>query len=309
MSDKPARDEKPASGGKKRGLGRGLAALIRDTDVETTGHGDASVDAVPLDSITFNPLQPRQSFSQGSLEELTQSILQHGVLQPLLVRRRDDHHELIAGERRLRAARAAKLERVPIIVVDADDSEALALALIENLQREDLTVLEEAHAYQVLTDQFGLTQEQVALRVGKARATVANAMRMAGLPDDVKALIASGDLSTGHAKVLAGLSSVTEQMFLAQRVASEGMTVRALEKLAEKSRRVPRKPRVKKPDIPDAHLAHILDALHKFFGTRVRVTPSVTLANGKKRKGSIEIDFYSNEELDRILDLLGLTES
>lgn len=294
---------------RKRGLGRGLGALIKDTPDSETSAGGENTLTIRVDAIAFNPLQPRQKIDEGALEELAASVRERGVLQPLLVRRKADRVELIAGERRLRAARAAGLKEVPVIMIDAGDTDTLELALIENIQREDLNVVEEADAYHLLSDKYSLTQEQIADRVGRARASVANVMRVNGLPKEIRTLILAGALSAGHAKTLAGVATAKAQIQLGTHAARAGLSVRALEKLIEKAGRPKRKPRAKKFDLPADHLNYVHELLQGFFGTAVRVTPSVTLANGKKRRGTIEVDFHSNEELDRILDLLGLSES
>lgn len=293
----------------KRGLGRGLGALIKDVAQEDGMEpASAGVQTVPLSSIETNPLQPRKSMDNAALGELADSIRTNGVLQPLLVRRKGSGYELIAGERRLRASDAAGLDEVPVIVRDADENSSLALALIENLQREDLNIIEEAEGYQSLADRFDMTQEQIAERVGKARPTVANAMRLLALPDEVKRLLAGDGLSAGHAKVLQGLEIPEEQLVYGRLAVKDGLSVRALEKLVARATRVPRKPRAQRPDIDRTHLADLTDRLHRHFGTSVRVTPSRTLANGKKIKGTLEIDFHSNDELTRILDVIGVHE-
>ena len=228
------------------------------------------------------------------------------MLQPLLVRSVGGDYELIAGERRLRAAVAAGLAEVPVTVMDAADRDALELALTENLQREDLNIMEEAAGYQALADNFSLTQEEIAARIGKARASVTNALRLLTLPEQVKGMLRGGQLAAGHAKVLLGTDIPEEQSLFAQRVLDENLSVRQLEKLIEKVKRTPRKPRVTRSDMPATHTADLSDKLQGFFGTRVHLTPSRTYANGKKARGMIQIEFYSNEELDRILELLGL---
>lgn len=296
---------------KKKGLGRGLGALIKEDPTATADAGDSgngNPRRVPLDQIRANRWQPRHAFDEQSLTELVASVREHGVLQPLLVRAGADGFELIAGERRLRAAREAGLADVPVIVTDADDEESLALALIENLQREDLNIIDEAEGYRTLADQFGLTQEQIAQRVGKARATVANALRMLALPAELRQLVSDGALSLGHAKVLLGVEIAEEQIRFGQLAATEGISVRELERRIEKTHRAPRRPRVSRSDVPQDHLRYLSDRLHGLFGTSVRIQPSKTYANGKKGKGSIEIDFYSNEELDRVLGILGMVE-
>lgn len=298
------------------GLGRGLGALIKETPTPEEGAGSAAqagITTVPTNHVHKSPWQPRRHFAPEALDELVRSVHERGVLQPLLVRRltpRDEteEFELIAGERRLRAAQEAEVEEVPVIIMDVSDGEALELALVENLQREDLNIIEEAEGYAALADTFHLTQDEIAQRVGKARTTVANCLRLLGLPDSIKQLLAEGQLSAGHAKVLLGVEIPEEQALLARRTAKEGLSVRVLEQLVARHRGTPKKPRTEKPDIPADHLKYLVDRLHQHLGTSVRVTPCKTLANGKKSKGSIEIDYYSNEELDRLLQLLGLTE-
>ncbi|MBM4144297.1 MAG: ParB/RepB/Spo0J family partition protein [Lentisphaerae bacterium] len=296
----------------KHGLGRGLGALIKDGTTEAAAAGAEAAGAkgdarrVPVSAIRRSSLQPRRRFDDQSLAELTASIRQRGVLQPLLVRPAGDGYELIAGERRLRASLAAGLPDVPVLVIRAADGEALETALVENLQREDLNVMEEAEGYQVLTERFGLTQEEVAARVGKARASVANTLRLLALPPEIRRLTAEGALSAGHAKILAGLEIEQEQLAYARRVLKENLSVRNLEKLVERARRAPRKPRASRDDIPASHIADLSDRLHRHFGTSVRLQSCRTMADGKTLPGSVAIDFYSSDDLDRILDKLGV---
>ncbi len=292
------------------GLGRGLGALIKDVaPAEPAAETAAGITQIPIDKIHKSPWQPRQHITSEALEDLTHSIREHGVLQPLLVRRVGDHYELIAGERRLRAAQNTELKQLPVIVMDASDREALELALIENLQREDLNLIEEAEGYRALGDKFKMTQEQIAQRVGKGRATVANALRLLDLPDKVKRLITENQLSAGHAKVLLGLEIAKEQEILAQRTIKEGLSVRTLERIVNRLKKAPKKHRAEKSDIPESHLQYLLERLHQHLGTSIRIAPCKTLTNGKKIKGTIEIDYYSNDDLDRLLVLLGLTEN
>jgi ParB family chromosome partitioning protein len=293
---------------KHGGLGRGLGALIKDTPIAEDAK-DGGVARVPAAEVRPSPFQPRRVFREEELDDLVTSVRERGVLQPLLVRRAETGYELIAGERRLRAARAAGLETVPVIVLDVPDREALELALVENLQREDLNVIEEAEGYQALTDQFNLTQEQVAGRVGKARASVANALRLLDLPDTVRAALAAGQIAPGHGKVLLQVAIPKEQEILALRVIQESLSVRALEQIVQKLNRPARKKRASRQDLPEEHLRDLTDQLHRLLGTAVRIRSSRTLANGKKAKGSIEIDFHSNDELDRLLALLGVAET
>ncbi len=293
---------------KHQGLGRGLNALIKD-DIDTQADAAANTGVlyISADKIRKNPFQPRRLFEKDALEDLKRSISEHGVLQPLLVRTIPNGYELIAGERRLTAAVEAGLKDVPVIVMEAADNESLELALVENLQRENLNVLEEAEGYQALIAKFKMTQDQISERVGKARASVTNALRILNLPDEVKSMIASGALTAGHAKVLSGLEIAEEQIIYARKAANDNLSVRNLETLIRKNIRVPRKPRVSRDDMPKSHVAQLSDALHTHFGTAVRITPCRTYANGKKSKGSVEIDFYSNEDLDRILEILGVS--
>ncbi len=296
----------------KKGLGRGLGALIKDeSDTSesaetTTPSMNPGVQTVAVDRIARSRLQPRQSFDDTALNDLTASVKEHGVLQPLLVRPAADGYELIAGERRLRAAMGAGLPSVPVIVINATDGASLEIALIENLQRENLNPIEEAEGYRELADDFNLTQEEIATRVGKARASIANAMRLLALPDEVRAMLIDRRLSTGHAKALLTLEIPQEQMLLARRVVNEGLSVRSLEKTIRRTITTPSRPRAARPDIPLAHLRYLSEKLHAHFGTGIRIQPCRTFANGKKGKGCIEIDFFSNDDLDRVLALLGL---
>lgn len=294
--------------GKQKGLGRGLDALIKDgtTKREELEAGKAAgAQRVAISQVVVSPWQPRSVFDSDALGELVESVKVHGILQPLIVREVDDKLELIAGERRLRAAEAAGLNRVPVMVIEASDEKALQLALIENLQREDLNPIEEAEGYALLQKQFGLTQEQVAEQVGKARASVANALRMLDLSDVIRKQVSTGLLSVGHAKVLLGASSSVDRERLATQAIKEGLTVRALERLVKRLGLPSKKPRAEKSDLPVDYLKNLTDDLHRLFGTQVRISPSKTLANGRRVKGSLEIDYHDNDELDRLLQLIG----
>lgn len=299
------------------GLGRGLGALIKEnspakpvaTPPAEKGSKDHGITQIPIRQIQKSPWQPRRHFDAAALADLVASVREHGVLQPLLVRRVKSGYQLIAGERRLRASQEAELKEVPVIVMEVSDREALEITLIENLQREDLNPIEEAEGFQSLADQFSLTQEQIAERVGKRRATVANSLRLLSLSDPVKKAIADNRLSVGHAKVLLGLEIPREQEQLAQRVIKEALSVRALEKIVENLRKAPRRPRVETPDIPATHLQHLTEQLHQRLGTSVRLTSNRTLGNGKKLPGRIEVDFYSTDDLDRLLIMLGISDN
>lgn len=306
--------------GKRQAMGRGLDMLIKDGStakkkattkkapvkaVPTANDAGSGVQEVPTSKVTPSPWQPRKVFDAESLTELIESVKIHGVLQPMLVRQVGSKFELIAGERRLRAAQAALKKTVPVIVIEASDEKALEIALIENLQREDLNPIEEAEGYSLLQKKFNLTQEKVAERVGKARASVANALRLLELPESIRKYIAEGLLSVGHAKVLLSLDSEKEIEVLARKAIKEGMSVRVLEKLVKKLTRPPKKPRAEKSDLPNDYLQTLTDELHQFLGTSIRISPSKTLANGKKVKGSLEIDYHDNDELDRLLNIMG----
>jgi ParB family chromosome partitioning protein len=303
--------------GKHIGLGRGLDALIKDgttakkqatTKPETRqpdSEAGTGVREVPVSSVTASPWQPRSAFDEEALSELVESIRMHGVLQPLLVREVGSKFELMAGERRLRGAQAAQLKTVPVIVIEAGDEKALEIALIENLQREDLNPIEEAEGYALLQKKFNLTQEEVARQVGKARASVANSLRLLELPDAIRKHVAEGLLSAGHAKVLLSVDSDKQKSALAKRCIKQGLSVRALEKTVRRLGLPPRKPRAEKADLPGDYLHSLSDGLHQFFGTSVRITPTRTLTNGRKVKGTLEVDFHDNDELDRLLSRIG----
>ncbi|MDD2455038.1 MAG: ParB/RepB/Spo0J family partition protein [Kiritimatiellae bacterium] len=287
------------------------AALPPDAAVLTSTVDTAhTVFDVPAAEISRSPWQPRQSFDEDALRELAESIKANGVIQPLVCRKNSaGRYELIAGERRLRAAIEAGVAKVPVVLVDAEDRRAAEMAIIENIQRQDLTVIEEAEGYHTLAESFSLTQQEVADRVGKARASVANALRLLELPDEVKQLVGSGLLSTGHAKVLLGLTDVTEQTLLGRKCVTEDLTVRSLEKVIRRRKAAAGGDdarRAGKPDLPESYVRDLCDRLHKHFGTAVRLSSGLTHANGKHTKGVLEIDFYDNDDLDRMLNLLGI---
>lgn len=303
---------------RKKGLGRGLGAIINDgvsaaakqqpteasTPVDPTA---AVVRQIEVERIKANEWQPRSHFDEAALAELADSIRVHGILQPLLVRGKPDGFELLAGERRLRAAGLAGLTRVPVIVMEAGDNQAAELALIENLQRENLDALEEAHGYRVLMDRFGLKQEEIARQVGRARATVANSLRLLTLPERIRKWLGEGSISAGHAKLLLSIEIAAEQEELAKRAIKEALSVRQLENIIQRRKVSPRKARASQCDLPAAYTATLSDRLHAHFGTSVRIFPSKTYANGKKSKGRLEVDFHSNDELQRLLEIIGVS--
>lgn len=268
---------------------------------------EGSVLRVPVTEVVRSPWQPRQNFDEGALQELADSIKANGIIQPLVCRKLPDgRFELIGGERRLRAAMLAALTHVPIILVEAEDRRAAELAIVENIQRSDLNAIEEAEGYRTLAERFGLTQGEVAERVGKARPSVANALRLLELPDETKAMVADGRLSPGHAKVLLALPKTEDRIRLGRKAVAENMTVRAVERAVNALLAPPALRKAPKSDLPEAYLRDLTDRLHAHFGTAVRLTPGRTLPNGRHAKGTLEIDFYGNGDLDRLLTLLGL---
>jgi ParB family chromosome partitioning protein len=266
------------------------------------------VQRVPLDRIRPCPLQPRKDFSAEALRELADSIREQGIVQPLIVRERNGYFELIAGERRWRAAQLLQLPEAPVIVRQADDRAVLELALIENLQRENLNAIEEAHGYAQLAEQFQLTQEEISGKVGKSRAVVANALRLLKLPTPIQNFIRDGRLSVGHAKVILGLSNEKDQTLAAERVIKEGLNVRQTEGLlARLHKRGLRGARNKEPgagaravSAGDPHVADLEGRLREVFATRVQLH----YAEGK---GAVEISFFSDDELQRVLEILHVT--
>ena len=270
-------------------LGKGLRALIPQAD-EKFG---LDIQDIALDKIEPNPYQPRQHFDHARLEELAQSIKEFGLLEPVIVRRKGTVYELAAGERRVRAAQLAGLEEIPAIVRDYDDLEMMQVGLIENLQRENLNPIEEAEGFRILMDKFGLTQNEVAEAVGKSRPSVANALRLLNLGDEDRRLVETGELSVGHAKVLLGVGQSKLRLELARRVVKEGLSVRQLEQLVEKGKNVPRGTSRKK----DPEIAALEDDLQRHLGTKVSLSY-------RKGTGKISISYYSDEELERLLDML-----
>lgn len=278
--------------GKKRVLGRGLSALLGE-GASPEAHPRDRFFQCPITDISPNQMQPRKRFDEATLNELKDSIREKGVLEPLLVRRNAAGFELIAGERRWRAARLAGLAEVPVVVVDATDEESLEYAIIENIQREDLNAIEEAEAYRTLVN-FGLSQEDVAKRVGKERATVANYLRLLKLPPEVKDEIAKGTISMGHARALLSVDGHSAQTELCRRIITQGLSVREAEHLATiglgKGRRTRRK-------TEDPSQKILEDELRAIFGTK-------TAVRDRNGKGRIEIFYFSAEERERVLDLL-----
>jgi ParB family chromosome partitioning protein len=303
----------------KPALGRGLGALLGGSPIAkppvpapfapvvtapvSPPDTRERVERVALDRIHPCPFQPRKDFSPEALRELADSITEQGIVQPLIVRERNGHLELIAGERRWRAAQLLGLAEVPVILRAADDRAVLELALIENLQRENLNPMEEAQGYAQLVEQFQLTQEEVALKVGKSRAAVANALRLLKLAPPIQGYLRQGRLSVGHAKVILGLTNEKQQNLAAERVIKDGLNVRQTEglvvRLQARAGGPPARPGAPGARIQDAHVASLEDQLRQRLGTKVQLR----YAQGK---GALEICFFSDAELERILEILGV---
>ena len=298
-------------------LGRGLGVLLSGNSPLTTPASSTlnsnpapapdnreRVQRVALHRVRPCPLQPRKDFAAEALKELADSIREQGIVQPLIVRERDGFFELIAGERRWRASQLLNLPEVPVIVREADDRAVLELALIENLQRENLNAIEEALGYSQLAEQFKLTQEEIAVKVGKSRAAVANATRLLKLPVSVQTWVREGRLSVGHAKVILGLPDERTQLLAAERVLKETLNVRQTEGLVAKLQTRGQKATGNVPakaGIPaDANLARLEEKLREKFGTKVHL-------KYEQGKGAVEISFYSDVELQRVLEILNVT--
>jgi len=273
----------------RRALGKGLGALIPDKTVEGDMHKEEIV-YVQSGQIKPNPFQPREDFDQTSIEELSQSIKEKGVIQPLLVRRRGDNYELIAGERRFRAANILGLKEIPVIVRDVSDQDSLELALIENIQREGLNPIEEAHAYQHLMDKFKVTQEKISEVLGKARVTITNTLRLLKLPHEIQSEMKKGRISFAHGRALLEVEDANHQRKLVQDIISKGLSVRELESLIKSSR-----PKLIKRKIDQGQreplVAILEEQLQHALATKVRISK-------RKKRGHINIEFYSQEDLE-----------
>lgn len=274
-----------------KGLGKGLNAFF--SNIETK---EESVREIKLNELRPNPYQPRKIFEQEAIDELTQSILEHGILQPIVARKSIKGYEIVVGERRFRAAKAAKLETVPVVVKELTEQQMMELAVLENLQREDLTPIEEAAAYQLLMDKLKLTQEELAKRLGKSRPHIANHIRLLSLPPKIQSYISEGKISMGHGRALLGLRNKDKISPLVEKIMKEGLNVRQLEQLIQQMNNVSRetkKPMVKK----DVFIKEQESFLRERFGTTVHIKQS-------NNKGKIEIEFFSKDDLNRILEVL-----
>jgi len=278
----------------KKALGRGIGALISGIEPhkETSSYFQCEVE-----QLSPNPFQPRMTFTQGELEELAESIKKQGVLQPLLVRKKGLGFELIAGERRLRAAKLAGMKKVPVIVQEISDEKALEFAIIENVQRQDLNPLEEANAYHQLMTEFDLTQEEIAQRVGKSRPAVANLLRLRTLPELIRHSLMSGSLSAGHARAILGASTKPKQIAIWKEVMGKNLSVRQTEELVKRREKDPKPSNAILHKTKDLQLATVLHELSLRLGTKVTL-------RRKGEKGHLEIEFYNDEDLTRLIDAL-----
>ncbi|MBS7286191.1 MAG: ParB/RepB/Spo0J family partition protein [Kiritimatiellae bacterium] len=301
-------------GGKKHGLGRkvdfgssGVDGLLGAIPATSTQDKQLAVE-LPIPEIERSPYQPRRDFSEDELKELAESIKNSGLVHPPTVRKNTaGRYELISGERRLRAAQFLGWKKIRVTLIEADDLTAAAMTTTENIQREDLNPIEEAVSYKTLQDNFSLTQQEVAERVGKGRATVANSVRLLELPDEVKSLVSQNLISAGHAKVLLSLDTEKERIILARDCVNEQLTVRALERRIEKMRKVVPPKERGNPDLPEGYVRSLSEKMRRHLGCAVRVTSGVTHPNGRHTKGLVEIDFLDNNDLDRIIRMLGVT--
>jgi len=284
---------------KSKRLGRGLDALIPQTSDEQNSAVTENMSDIAVASITANPYQPRTKFDKKALEDLKNSIKENGVIQPVTVRQVDEGYELIAGERRFRAVQELGFKRIPAYVIDVTSEEKLLeLALIENIQREDLNPIEVAKAYKQLQDEYGLTQEQVAVKVGKDRATVANFIRLIKLPKDIQESLKSKEISMGHARALISLKKQRDQMVLWKKIVKQGLSVRKVEKEVQKLSENKEEPApVSVVDTAAPYFEALEERLRGILGTQVKIRV-------KSQGGKIEIEYYTNDDLDRIIDTI-----
>lgn len=289
---------------KQSGLGRGIEALFEENNFNEINDNE-TVQDVKLSLIRPNPYQPRRTFDQKALRELASSIQESGVFQPIILRQPDPklkRYELIAGERRFRASKLAKQTTIPAIIRTMSDEKMMEVAVLENLQREDLTPLEEAQAYQTLMDKLSLTQAQVAERLGKSRPYIANYLRLLGLPSEIKELVSAGKLSMGQARTLLGLKDRKQLVKLAKQAVENNLTVRQLEELVAQMNGTAEKKRAKRRQRKPAYVREAESQLQSKFGTKVAVAPS-----RKKNAGKIEIPYTSADDFNRILEVLNIS--
>jgi ParB family chromosome partitioning protein len=284
---------------KKQALGRGLSALI--PEIEKSQERSKDFFYCEIELIRPNRFQPRMQFAEDELAELCQSIKEQGILQPILVREENDGFELIAGERRLRAAKKAGLTQVPVVIKRIEDSKLLELSIVENIQRANFNPIEESEAYHRLITEFNLTQEEVATRVGKSRSAVANFLRLRQLPEQIKTSIQEGKLTMGHARALLGNENSTQQMAAWRTVIKKNLSVRETEDLIRALKDEKKKPKVGRKSTEDLYLLSLADDLARHFGTKVTI-------KRRGQAGRVEIEYYSNDDLDRLIERLRQTK-
>ncbi len=277
----------------RKALGRGLSALLRET--EAAPPSSAGIEAIPVDRIDPNPFQPRQAFPEAGLKELADSIRASGLVQPVLVRKVQERYQLVAGERRWRAAREAGLESIPAVVRELSDREALELALTENLLREDLNPMDVAHGFKALQEKYGLTHEEVAARLGVDRSTVTNTIRLLRLPAEIQEMIARGEVTAGHGRAILGLKSAEDQLEGAAMVVKYGLSVRGAEELVARWYAPPSERKSKSAESADPNIRAAAHEMERTLGTRVRIL-------GEGASGRIEIRYYSEADLNRIFE-------
>ena len=276
----------------KRGLGRGLEALI---PMEKSS--EENVTEINIKQIIANKKQPRRDFDEKKLDELAESMKQHGVLQPIILRKKGSNYEIVAGERRWRAAKKAGLEKIPAVVKEFSDADVMEIALIENLQREDLNPLEEAEAYKTLMSDFGLTQEELSKRLGKSRSLIANTVRLLNLDAEIQKLVSEDKLTAGHARALLSIQNKKERLSLANRISNENLSVRQTEEIVKKNLKNKYRGKLKKLKEINPVIMDIAEKLQRTLGTKVKL-------KGNEKRGKIEIEFYSSDELERILETI-----
>lgn len=273
----------------KKGLGKGLGALIASAETE-----DIGVKEIKINEIEPNSGQPRKHFNDEKLAQLADSIKQHGVVQPLIVQRDGNTYKIVAGERRWRASRIAGLQTVPVIIKDLSSKQVMEIALIENLQREDLNPIEEAEAYEKLMDEFGMTQEEISVTVGRSRPAIANSVRLLTLQDKIKSMIIDGEISSGHARALLSIEEKPLQLKAVEEIIKKGLNVRETELLVKRLTTLKSN---KKKNVPDVEYMAIEERFREIFGTKVKIL-------NNKKNGKILIEYYSTDELDRIINMV-----
>ncbi len=281
----------------KRGLGKGLDALFQTYDnfEDVSKDSDSKILELKIRDIDPNEEQPRRDFNKDAIYELSKSILEHGVVQPIIVKPNNDRYTIVAGERRWRAARAAGLDKIPVIIRDIDEKEMLEIALIENLQREDLNPMEEAEGINSLIESYGLTQEQVANRLGKSRPAISNSLRLLKLPTKIRTLLIENKITTGHARALLALDDDKDKVEIAKLIVEKSLSVREVESLVKRTKDNRRNNKKKAKQDKPSYIIELENRMEEILGTKV------TIQQGK-RKGVIGIEYYSNDDLERILE-------